>query len=133
MVLTPTSARTGYGSSSPETPNLGAQTADAKAEASPVGPVSLDDTQESLAELENPVDDLPPRDCHRLARSRIQDVLAMEVQAAAWAAWKRPGIDPTHALERNRLPSWRNHGLNIAFGSWLLFGLRKPLSAANAC
>src|SRR5258708_36827502 len=72
MVLTPTSARTGYGSSSPATPNHGAQTADAQAEASLVGPVSLADTQESLAELENPVDDLPPRDCHRLAASRIQ-------------------------------------------------------------
>src|SRR5216684_4117946 len=85
MVLTPTSARTGYGNSGPATPTHGAQTADPQAEASPVGPMSLDDTQESLAQLENPVDGLPPRDCHRLARSRIQDVLAMEVQAAAWS------------------------------------------------
>jgi hypothetical protein len=40
------------------TPNHGAQTANAQAEASLVGPVSLNDTQESLAELENSFDDL---------------------------------------------------------------------------
>ena len=64
--------------------------------------MSLDDTQESLAELENPVDDLPPRDRHRLATRWIQDVLAMEVQATARPTWEGPGIDPTHPPDVER-------------------------------
>src|SRR5216684_3992206 len=104
MVLTPTSARTGYGNSGPATPNHGAQTADLQAEASPVGPMSLDDTQESLAQLENPVDGLRPRDCHRLATSRVQNVLAMEVQAAAWSTCEGSGIDPAHPPDVERQP-----------------------------
>ena len=62
MVLAPTSARTGYGSFSPTAPDHGAQTANVKAKAPLVGSMSLGDVEESLAELENPVDDLPPRD-----------------------------------------------------------------------
>jgi hypothetical protein len=41
--------------------------------------VALDHAQESLAELENSIDDFPAGDSHRLAANRIQDVLAMEV------------------------------------------------------
>ena len=59
-----------------------------KAKAPPVGSLSLGDLEESLAGVENPVDDLPTRDRHRLATSRIQDVLAMEVPASAWATGK---------------------------------------------
>jgi len=46
--------------------------------------MSLGDVAESLARVENTIDPLPARDCHRLAASRIQDVLAMEVQTAAF-------------------------------------------------
>ena len=66
--------------------------------------MSLDDTQESLAELENSVDDLPPGNRHRLATSRIQNVLAMEVQAAMWATRKGLGIDPAHPPDVERQP-----------------------------
>ena len=86
MVLAPTAARTGYESSGSAAPDHGAQTPEAQAETSPVRPVTLDDAQESLAELENIVDDRPTRDGHRLAAGRMEDVLAMEVQAAAWAS-----------------------------------------------
>ena len=57
-----------------------------------MGPVALDDASESLAELENLVDDLPARDRHRLATSRIQDVLAMEVPASRWTTGKDPAL-----------------------------------------
>ena len=66
--------------------------------------MSLGDTQESLAELENSVDDLPPRDRHRLATSRIQDVLVMEVQEAAWSTWEGSEIDPAHPPDVERQP-----------------------------
>jgi hypothetical protein len=66
--------------------------------------MSLDDTKESLAELENPVDDLPPRDRHWLAKSRIQNVLAMEVKPTAWSTWEGPGIDPAHPPYVERQP-----------------------------
>jgi len=66
--------------------------------------MSLGDVEESLARVENTIDHLPARDCHRLAASRIQDVLAMEVQAAAWATRKGLGIDPTHPPDVERQP-----------------------------
>ena len=66
--------------------------------------MSLGDVEESLARVENAIDDLPTRDCHRLAASRIQNVLAMEVQAAAWATSKEPGIGPTHPPDVERQP-----------------------------
>jgi hypothetical protein len=56
----------------------------------------LDDTQESLARVENSIADFPARDGHRLAPGRIQDVLAMEVPPSAWSTWEGPEIDPTH-------------------------------------
>jgi hypothetical protein len=43
--------------------------------------MSLGIAQESFAELENIFAVLPARDGHRLATSRLQDVLAMEVWA----------------------------------------------------
>ena len=66
--------------------------------------MSLGDVEESLAGVENAIDDLPARDCHRLAASRIQGVLAMEVQAAAWATRKGLAIDPTHPPDVERQP-----------------------------
>jgi hypothetical protein len=86
------------------TPDHGAQTA-AQAEASPLGSVALDNAQESLAKLENPVDNLPTRNRHWLAARRIQDVLAMEVQAPAWATCKGPGTDSTHRPDVERQPN----------------------------
>ena len=64
--------------------------------------MSLGDVEESLARVENTIDHLPARDCHRLAASRIQEVLAMEVQTAAWATRKGLGIDPTHPPDVER-------------------------------
>jgi hypothetical protein len=58
--------------------------------------VFLGDLEESLAQVENSIDDFPARDCHRLAARRNQDVLAMEVALSAGSTWKGPGIDPTH-------------------------------------
>jgi hypothetical protein len=67
--------------------------------------MSLGDVEESLAWVENTIDPLPARDCHRLAASRIQDALAMEVQTAAWATHKGLGIDPTHPPDVERQPN----------------------------
>jgi hypothetical protein len=58
--------------------------------------VALDHAQESLAQVENSIDDFPAGDCHRLAASRIQDTLAMEVAASAGSAREGPGIDPPY-------------------------------------
>ena len=66
--------------------------------------MSLGDVEESLARVENTIDPLPARDCHRLAESWIQGVLAMEVQAAAWATRKGLGIDRTHPPDLERQP-----------------------------
>jgi hypothetical protein len=67
--------------------------AEAQAETSPMGPVALEHTQKSLAELENTIDNLPTRDCHRLATSRIQDVLAMEFPRSQWTTPKGCSAD----------------------------------------
>ena len=66
--------------------------------------MALGDLEESLARVENTIDPLPAGDCHRLAASRIQDILAMEVQAEAGATRKRLGIDPTHPPDVERQP-----------------------------
>ena|ERR1035437_10235498 len=58
----------------------------------------------SLAGVEDPVDYFPTRDRYRLAKSRIQEVLAMEVPASAWAAGKGPGIGPNHPPDVERQP-----------------------------
>ena len=44
----------------------------------------------------NPLIILQPETPHRLATSRIQDLLAMEVQTPTWAARKGRGTDPAH-------------------------------------
>jgi hypothetical protein len=49
-----------------------------------------------LAQVENSINDFPARDSHRLAASRIQDVLAMEIPPAAGSPREGSGIDPTH-------------------------------------
>jgi hypothetical protein len=66
--------------------------------------MSLGDVEESLARVENAIEDLQAGDCHWLATSRIQNVLAMEVQAPVWATCKGPGIDPTHPPDVERQP-----------------------------
>jgi hypothetical protein len=58
--------------------------------------MSPGDVEESLARVENTIADLPARDSHRLAASRIQDVLAMEIPPSVWSTREGPGIDPTH-------------------------------------
>jgi len=58
--------------------------------------VFLDDLEESLAQMENSIDDFPARNCPRLAASRIQDVLEMEVAPSAGSPREGPGIDPTY-------------------------------------
>jgi hypothetical protein len=63
--------------------------------------VFLGDIEESLAQVENSIDDFPARDWHRLVASRIQDVLAMEVAPSAWSTWEGPGIDPTQPMSSN--------------------------------
>jgi len=69
-----------------------------------VGSMSLGDVEESLARVENTINHLPARDCYRLAASRIQGVLAMEIQTAARATRKGLGIDPTHPPDVERQP-----------------------------
>ena len=62
----------------------------------PLGSVFLGDIEVNLAQVENSINDFPARDSHRLAASRIQDVLAMEIPPAAGSSREGPGIDPTH-------------------------------------
>jgi len=83
LVSAPTSARTRVGSSGAAAPDHRPQTANAKAKAPPLGSVFLGDVEEGLVQVGNSIDDFPARDCHRLAASRIQDVLAMEVAPLA--------------------------------------------------
>src|ERR1035438_4054921 len=62
------------------------------AKAPPLGSVFLDDLEEGLAQVENSINDFPARDCHRLAASRIQDILAMEVAPSAGSPREGSGI-----------------------------------------
>jgi hypothetical protein len=79
--------------------------------------MSLGDTQESLAELEKPVGDLSPRDCNRLATSWVQNVLAMEVQAA-WST----GKDRELILLIRRMwsvnPTWGSPRIRDELANW---------------
>jgi hypothetical protein len=63
------------------------------------GPIYLDSVAEMLAWLESGFDDFPARDRHRLATSRIQDLLAMEVPASDGATGKGPGADSAHPAD----------------------------------
>ena len=91
VVPAPPSARSRPGNSGAAASTDGAPTAGAQAQASSVGPLPLVAAHESLAQLENSVDDFPARDSHRLATSRIQDVLAVEVPASDVGDQERTG------------------------------------------
>src|SRR5262245_29461054 len=62
-----------------------------------VGSVFLGDVEARMVRVENTFGDLPTRDRHRLAASRVQDFLAMEVPPSQWSTWEGFGIDPAHS------------------------------------
>ena len=43
------------------------------------------DVEATMVRVENPFDDLPTRDRHRLAASRVQDFQAMEIPPSQWS------------------------------------------------
>jgi len=67
-----------------------------------VGSVPLGNIEASVARVENTVDDFPAGNRHRLATSRIADVLAMEVSVSEWSARKESGADSTHPPDVGR-------------------------------
>ena len=113
LILSASPARTRPGGSGIATPDHGPQTANTKAKARPLGPRRVDNVEESLARVENPVEDLPSRDCHRLGTSRVQNILAVEVHEAAWATCKGPGVDPAHPPDVERQPDLGQSGMAL--------------------
>jgi hypothetical protein len=82
VFLATSQTRTGPGEFGPPAPGRGAQSAGAQAQTAGERPVVLGDLERMVAELACRVDFPPTRDCHRLATSRFQDVLPLEVPAA---------------------------------------------------
>ena len=82
VFLAPSQARTGLGEFGPPAPDHGAQPTGAQAQTTGQRPVVLGGLKRMVAKLACRVDPLPTRDGRRLATSRVQDVLAMEVPAA---------------------------------------------------
>src|ERR1035438_8298073 len=82
VFLAPPQRGTRPGEFGPPAPDRGAQPAGAQAQTAGQRPVVLGGLERMVAKLACRVDHLPTRDRYRLATSRVQDVLAMEVPAS---------------------------------------------------
>jgi hypothetical protein len=82
-ILAPPQAPTRLGELRPPAPDRGAQSAGTQAQTAGQRPVVVGGLERMVAKLACRVDHLPNRDRHRrLATSRVQDVLALEVPAS---------------------------------------------------
>jgi hypothetical protein len=82
LVLPSSETRTGLGKLGPPAPDRGAQPAGAQAQTAGQRPVVLGGLERMVAKLACRVNNCSTRDRHRLATSRVQAVLVLEVPAS---------------------------------------------------
>ena len=99
FVLAQRQARAGFGEFSPPAPDQRPPTTNPQAQPPGVGSVPLADAQKRVARLESSFDNLPSRNGHRLATSRLQAVLALEVPASAGATRKGRSLDSAYPAD----------------------------------